>query len=329
MLKIIIDKENPNPIYKQVIEQIALQIKDGHIKPGERLPSERELATQTGISRGTIKKAYEELERNKVIEVVQGSGSFVSKQQDIIEEGRKERAIKLIDELLSELENMKFSYREISIFIDLRIAEREKGTKTIRIAAVDCNPEALSIYKRQLAYISNLEIYTFLLSDIISFKRSEDILEDFDIILTTSTHYEELCGLIPRLSARIMQAVVSPSRQTIIDLATIPEDAYLCVLCASKLFRNIIKEHLMSFDINMENICYLFEDEVDDLEEALEYSNILIVPPGFFAEKGTQCIEVLKAFRERGGKIVNFEYQIERGSMIYIEEQISNLLNRN
>jgi len=259
---------------------------------------------------------------------VQGSGSFVSKQQDIVEEGRKERAIKLIDELLTELENMKFSYREISIFIDLRIAERENGMKNVRIAAVDCNPEALTIYKKQLAYISRVEIYTFLLSDIISFKRSEDILENFDIILTTSTHYKELCELIPQLNDKIMQAVVSPNRQTIIDLATIPEDAQLCVLCVSKMFRDIIKEHLRGFNINMENICYFYEDEIDDLDEALQYSNILIVPPGFFAEKGSQYIEVLKAFKERGGKVINFEYQIERGSMIYIEERISNLLNR-
>jgi len=328
MLKIVVDKESSSPIYKQIIEQIALHIKNGYIKPGERLPSERELAVQTGISRGTIKKAYEELERNKIIEVVQGSGSFVSKQQDIVEEGRKERAIKLIDELLTELENMKFSYREISIFIDLRIAERENGMKNVRIAAVDCNPEALTIYKKQLAYISRVEIYTFLLSDIISFKRSEDILENFDIIFTTSTHYKELCELIPQLNDKIMQAVVSPNRQTIIDLATIPEDAQLCVLCVSKMFRDIIKEHLRGFNINMENICYFYEDEIDDLDEALQYSNILIVPPGFFAEKGSQYIEVLKAFKERGGKVINFEYQIERGSMIYIEERISNLLNR-
>jgi len=328
MLKIFIDKESPNPIYKQIIEQITLQIKNGSLKPGEKLPSERELAAQTGISRSTIKKAYEELERNKVIEVVQGSGSFVSKQQDVVEEGRKERAIKLIDELLTELENMKFSYREISIFIDLRIAEREEELKKIKIAAVDCNPEALSIYKKQLAYISRVEIYTFLLSDVISFKRSEDILENFDIILTTSTHYKELCELIPQLSDRIMRVVVSPSRQTIIDLATIPENARLCVLSTSKTFRDIIKEHLMGFNIRMENIFYLYEYEIEYLEEALQYSDILIVPPGFFAEKGSQCIEVLKTFRERGGKIINFEYQIERGSMIFVEERISNLLNK-
>ena len=49
MLKIIVDKESSSPIYKQIIEQIALHIKNGYIKPGERLPSERELAVQTGI----------------------------------------------------------------------------------------------------------------------------------------------------------------------------------------------------------------------------------------------------------------------------------------
>lgn len=327
-LNIRIDKESENPIYKQIMEQITAMIRDGHLTAGERLPPERELAARTGISRGTIKKAYEELERNKIIEVIQGSGSFVAQEQDIIEEGRKERAIKLIDELLDELEAMRFTYREISTFTGLRIMEREEGSKRVRVAAVDCNPEALAIFKKQLSYISNLEFSRFLLSDIMSFKKSEDILEDFDIILTTSTHYEDLCMLLPGLKDKIIQSAVSPSRKTVIDLATMPEKASICVLCVSGQFLNIIRNHLANFNMDRNSIFHLFEKNLDELEEVLENCNILIVPPGFFEEKGEQCMEAVKNFREKGGKIVNFEYQIERGSMIYIEEQISNVLER-
>lgn len=325
---VVIDKENDSPIYKQVAEQIAAMVEKGTLKTGDKLPPERELAAQMGISRGTITKAYEELERNKVIEVVQGSGSFVSKGQDAIEEGRKEKAIKLIDELLTGLESMKFTYREIGTFINIRMMEREKGMRKVRIAAVDCNPEALSIFKKQLAYISNLELSRFLLEDITTFNKSQDILEEFDVILTTSTHYEELCALIPGLKDKIIQSAVSPSQQTIVHLATIPASASICILCTSMQFLSIIRKHLVRFNIDLKNTFHVFEKDVEEMEETLENCNTLIVPPGFFVEKGAHCVEIVKRFREKGGRIINFEYQIERGSMIYIEEQISQILNK-
>jgi DNA-binding transcriptional regulator YhcF (GntR family) len=327
-LEIKIDKESGNPIYKQVIEQIALSIKKGVLKAGDRLPPERELALQADVSRGTVKKAYEELERNKIIEVIQGSGSFVSKEQDVIEEGRKEKAIKIIDNMLEELESIKFTYREISTFVNIRIREREEGQKKVRVAAVDCNPEALSILKRQFTYFKNLELYRFLLNDILSFKKSENILEEFDIILTTSNHYQELCNNIPELSDKIIQYALSLSQQTVIDLATVSENANICILCKSDKFLNIIKTHLRSFDIDLNNIYHIFEKDIYDIEDTLKNCNVLIAPPGFFIDKGEQVVDIINEFRRGGGKVISFEYQIERGSMIYIEEEISNVLNK-
>jgi DNA-binding transcriptional regulator YhcF (GntR family) len=327
-LDIKIDKLSKTPVYKQVIEQIALAVRNGVLKPGDKLPPERELALQLDIARGTIKRAYEELERNKVIEVIQGSGSFVSRQQDIIEESRKEKAIKLIDQLLDELEAIKFTYREISTFINLRIREREEGLKRVRVAVVDCNPEALSIFMRQLSYIKNLELSRFLLDEVFSFKKSVDILKMFDIIITTSNYYQELCEEFPGLTDRIIQAAVSLNRQTIIDLATIPEDASICILCTSDKFLNIIREHLKGFNIDLDNTCHVFEKDMDYLQDTLRNCTTMIVPPGFFVEKGEYLIEVIGEFRERGGRIISFEYQIERGSMIYIEEQISIALSK-
>lgn len=327
-LDIKIDKHSTSPIYKQVIEQITLAVRNGVLKSGDKLPPERELALQLDIARGTIKRAYEELERNKVIEVIQGSGSFVSREQDIIEESRKEKAIKLIDQMLDELESIKFTYREISTFINLRIREREEGLKRVRVATVDCNPEALSIFMRQLSYIKNLELSRFLLDDVFSFKKSVDILKEFDIILTTSNHYQELCREMPELTDKIIQAAVSPSRQTIIDLATIPEDESICILCTSDKFLNIIKDHLRSFNIDLNNTHHVFEKDMDYLQDALRNCTTLIVPPGFFVEKGEYLIEIISEFKDKGGRIISFEYQIERGSMIYIEEQISIALNK-
>jgi len=325
--KVEIEKNSDNPIYRQIIEQITRMVKSGTLKSGDKIPPERELAEQLDIARGTIKKAYEELEQDKIIEVTQGRGSFISKGQDILQEGRKEKAIKLIEELLANLESLKFSYREIGNLIHLLMMEREKKLENFHIAAVDCNPEALSIFEKQLRYLSRVKIYKFLLDDIHTLQEPEKKFSEFSIILATSTHYSELIGLLPNLKDKIIQAAVSPSQQTIIDLSAIPSNANIGIICKSKKFLQIIKEKLESFQINPEKINHILEDNITDLNSFLVDKSILIVSPDTPIETAKEFVYSAQQFKERGGKIIKFEYQLERGSLIHIEEQISKKLS--
>lgn len=68
-LELQIDRASEVPVYRQIIEKIASLIRAGSLKPGDRLPPERELSAQLGIARGTITRAYEELARNGIVEV--------------------------------------------------------------------------------------------------------------------------------------------------------------------------------------------------------------------------------------------------------------------
>lgn len=72
-----IDSRSSKPIYEQIIEKIQENIIRGILKPGDKLPSVRELASIITINPNTISKAYNELERMKAIEVIRGKGTFV------------------------------------------------------------------------------------------------------------------------------------------------------------------------------------------------------------------------------------------------------------
>lgn len=67
-------------VYEDVIEQIEQIIFEGNLAPGDLLPTERELAQQFGISRGTLREAFRILEREGLIETRPGGGRFVSEQ---------------------------------------------------------------------------------------------------------------------------------------------------------------------------------------------------------------------------------------------------------
>jgi GntR family transcriptional repressor for pyruvate dehydrogenase complex len=66
-------------LYMKVAEQLRNLIETDVIKPGERLPSERELADQLGVSRPTVREAMIALELTGVIEIRSGSGIYASK----------------------------------------------------------------------------------------------------------------------------------------------------------------------------------------------------------------------------------------------------------
>src|SRR5215475_10801561 len=73
-----LDHDAEAPLYRQLYEQIAEQIRRGQLGRGERLPPTRELAGQLGLNRTTVSAAYELLEAEGLIAGQVGRGSFVT-----------------------------------------------------------------------------------------------------------------------------------------------------------------------------------------------------------------------------------------------------------
>lgn len=94
-MDVIISDSADKPIYQQLFDQISSQILKGELKAGFALPSIRGAAKELRVSVITVKKAWEELERNGFIYTKVGKGCFVANltskelnkmKKDIIEE---------------------------------------------------------------------------------------------------------------------------------------------------------------------------------------------------------------------------------------------------
>lgn len=325
-LEIVVDKKMNTPVYRQIIEQIMLLVRDQELVSGEKLPPERVLAESLGVARGTVKKAYEKLASNNVIEMVQGRGSFISSGQDVIAANRKDKAVHLINDTLQELDKLNFDFREIRSLFQVLLMEHEQKREMIHVAGIDCNPEALSIFDRQLRHISNVQLYRFLLDDLYRLPDIKQNLAEYDLILTTSTHYAEVIGQLPELREHIIQVVVSPSQQTIIDLAKIPEHANIGIISSSKNFCKIIRDKIKDFQIHPKNITHLLEEQFVKFPKFIEDRQIIITPPKSVLEERRELQIYWQRFLDNGGQIIKFDYQIERGALIHIEESISTLI---
>ena len=77
---IVLDLKSNKPIYEQIVEQMKFHVLKGHLKPGDAIPSVRKLALDIAITPGTVAKAYQELERQHIIETIRGKGTFIAQQ---------------------------------------------------------------------------------------------------------------------------------------------------------------------------------------------------------------------------------------------------------
>jgi GntR family transcriptional regulator len=74
-------KKHPIPVYLQVAELLTRQIKAGHWHEGERLPTEAALSVSLSVAVGTLRKSLALLEQQNILERLQGSGTYVKKQE--------------------------------------------------------------------------------------------------------------------------------------------------------------------------------------------------------------------------------------------------------
>ncbi len=81
---IIIDSNSTKSIYEQIYDEFVRLITTRVLKPDEKLPSVRELATTVRINPNTIQKAYKLLESKKFIYSIPGKGNFVAKNDKVV-----------------------------------------------------------------------------------------------------------------------------------------------------------------------------------------------------------------------------------------------------
>ena len=91
-MKLIINGSSMVPIYEQIMDQIKALIRSGKLIENDALPSVRSLSKELKISALTVKKAYDELEREGFTVTIHGKGSYVTAANTelMMEEQKKE-----------------------------------------------------------------------------------------------------------------------------------------------------------------------------------------------------------------------------------------------
>ncbi len=105
------------PIFLQIVERIQTDIISGKYKPGDKLPSVRDLASEASVNPNTMQKAFSELERTGLVYTQRTAGRFITEDTELIDELKKDFAKEKITEFIDLMQKLGFSKEEILALI--------------------------------------------------------------------------------------------------------------------------------------------------------------------------------------------------------------------
>jgi len=122
-----IDPSSGTPIYRQITDQVRQAIAGGTLRPGDRLPPVRDLAVELAVNPNTIAKAYQDLERDGVIETSRGRGTYVSSAKPAVPVSERARRLRpIMDRLIAEAYLLDISEEDLGRLLQERLAERRR-----------------------------------------------------------------------------------------------------------------------------------------------------------------------------------------------------------
>lgn len=129
-MKLHIEPQSKVPIYIQIEEQIRSTIAAGQLRPGEQLPTIRELAADLRVNYNTIARVYLDLDRDGVISTQRGRGTFVAgvPDEEQLALVRQEQLQAIVRSALDEAHTLGYTPGEIAtVFEDELVHWRDQN----------------------------------------------------------------------------------------------------------------------------------------------------------------------------------------------------------
>lgn len=115
--------ENNLPIYIQIVDYMKLQIVNGAIKEGEKLPSVREIARKLKVNPNTVQRSYQVLELEDIVFTQRGKGSFVTEDSTKVKELKLTMASEIVNKFINDMKELGFERDQVINLINNKEVE--------------------------------------------------------------------------------------------------------------------------------------------------------------------------------------------------------------
>jgi GntR family transcriptional regulator len=132
-MELHLDPRSSLPIYAQLVDRVKHMVATGSLKPGDQLPTVRQLGVDLRVNPNTIARAYTELAHQGIISSQQGKGTYVAYQPNVaaVSRLREDRLRALVGNVVLEVLSLGYEPRELqdSLQSELDRWQRANGTK--------------------------------------------------------------------------------------------------------------------------------------------------------------------------------------------------------
>lgn len=123
-----VDPQSSEPLFQQIVNRVKQAVAVGRLKPGDRLPSVRELAKELVINPNTIARAFRELEGEGITLSRRGSGTFVAERKVVLKaEERRRRLREALEAALRDAVHLGLDEQEVRKVFDAALAKYRFG----------------------------------------------------------------------------------------------------------------------------------------------------------------------------------------------------------
>jgi DNA-binding transcriptional regulator YhcF (GntR family) len=291
-------------------------IRDGSLKVGNKMPTERELSENLKVSRNTVSMAYKELEQEGVLKSFQGKGTFVAEEaRPWKAQGIKDKIIKFVDLGLEEALEVGMDADEFLEMVVQRVEEKKEHMSKMTAVYVECNIEQAKMFSQQLSKNTNMNIVPLTVPDLARMEiKTKEAIEKSQVIIATFNHVNEVKELTRAFRREVLGIAIKPDLSTIVKIARFPDGIKFGFLCISEEFKFKIRGALEEAGLGNINIVYSNTQNEEELIEIINNSNVLIVSPGRYND--------VKKFNKDNKEIIRFIYSLDDGSVKALKSKI-------
>lgn len=308
------------PVYRRIVQLLTGYIQDGTLREGAQLPTVRALAEQLGVAQGTVKRAYDELERQGILTKSAGRGSFVAYRPPQAQSAQEAAAL-AADQLLERLHTLGLSDTQMEALLTERLRLRRQQRPQLRAALVECNPEILAQLRQQLGALEGIGLHPVLLDR--ARQHPERLASRCDVIITTAEHASELTKMTRRAD-KVAKIALRLTPQSIAAIVKLTPGAHVGILTHSLRFGALLQEHCRSYALGavLDEPALLQPGAA--FEAYLRGKSVILVPEGYENDCTSEVLGALHRFARRGS-VVPCAYRIDEGSRIYLTERLERL----
>lgn len=308
------------PLYRQLLEQIRDEILSGRRPPGQQLPSIRDSAASYGVSTGTMRHVYGLLEREGLVMMKKGRGTFVAEPARLLDPAsRKDQALSTIDEAMQTLTGLGFSAREIEIFFELRLRQKEDARRPLRLAIVAATPEERFIISRSLAHVRQAQIDRISFSDLAG--QPQRLESGYDLLVAPARLGARLES-IAAPAVPVMPVVITISRDTLLACRSIPRKAEVGVLTVSRDFVPVLKEECGQVLARDSRLDFEVFGDAEKTQDFIENHQVLILSPDYANLVGMAEAALLRGEAVMNKTLIRTVFDCDQGSLLYLNHAI-------